>query len=339
MESTLKLLITVQFSPELISQIESVSPHLVVTMIGAKESGDVPEEAWQEADILYTHKALPDPDSAPQLKWIQFHRAGNEMFMEAPILRKPGLVATSMSGASAPQVAEYVLEMILALGHRLSQILAHQSRAEWPAERGEIFQPLELNQSTVGIVGYGSIGRQVAKLLRAFGATVLATKRDAMRPTDGGYIPEGIGDPECDYLQRLYPAEALKSMLKECDYVVVCVPLTKHTRALIGEAQLAVMKQSAFLVDVSRGGVINHADLIPALEDGQIAGAALDVYPEEPLPEDNPLWKMPNVIITPHIAGVSREYDRRAVALFVENLERYLDGRQLLNLIDLQRGY
>ena len=290
-------------------------------------------------EILYTHKVLPEPDQAPELKWVQFHRAGNEMFMEAPILRKPGLVASSMSGASAPQVAEYVLEMILALGHQLPQILAHQSRAEWPAERGEIFQPLELNQSTVGIVGYGSIGRQVAKLLQAFGATVLATKYDAKNPTDSGYIPENIGDPGGDYLQRLYPAQALKSMLKECDYVVVCVPLTKDTQGLIGEAQLAEMKQSAYLVDVSRGGVVNHADLIPALDEGQIAGAALDVYPEEPLPEDNPLWKMPNVILTPHIAGVSREYNSRAAALFAENLKRYLDGEQLLNLIDLQRGY
>jgi len=339
MESTVKVLSTVQFSPDLVAQIEAVSPRLAVTLTEASEPGDVPEETWQEVTILYTHKVLPEPDQAPELKWIQFHRAGNEMFMDAPILRKPGLEAASMSGASAPQVAEYVLEMILALGHKLPQIMEHQNRADWPEERGEIFQAQELNQSTVGIVGYGSIGRQVAKLLRAFGATVLATKQDAMRPTDGGYIPEGIGDPEGDYLQRLYPAEALKSMLKECDYVVVCVPLTKHTRALIGEAQLAVMKQSAYLVDVSRGGVINHADLIPALDEGQIGGAALDVYPEEPLPEDNPLWKMPNVIITPHIAGVSKEYNRRAIALFVENLERYLDGKQLLNLIDLQRGY
>ena len=339
MESTLQVLITVQFEPELINQVEAVSPRLVVTTIEASEADDVPEEAWQEADILYTHKALPDPDSAPQLKWIQFHRAGNEMFMEAPILRKPGLVASSMSGASAPQVAEYVLEMILALGHKLPQIMEHQKRADWSEERGEIFQPMELNQSTVGIIGYGSIGRQVAKLLRAFGATVLATKRDAMRPADGGYSPEGVGDPEGDYLQRLYPAEALKSMLKECDYVVVCVPLTKDTQGLIGEAQLAVMKQPAFLVDVSRGGVINHAELIPALAEGQIAGAALDVYPEEPLPEDNPLWKMPNVILTPHIAGVSQEYNCRAVDLFAENLKRYLDGEQLMNLIDVQRGY
>jgi phosphoglycerate dehydrogenase-like enzyme len=128
-------------------------------------------------------------------------------------------------------------------------------------------------------------------------------------------------------------------MLQECDFVVVCVPLTKETQNLIGEAQLGVMKRSAYLVDVSRGGVINHTALIQALEGKQIAGAALDVYPEEPLDADHPLWKMPNVILTPHIAGVSQEYNSRAVALFVENLERYLKGEKLLNLIDVQRGY
>ena len=339
MESTLKVLITVQFTPEQINQIEAISPRLVATTIEASEPGDVPEDAWQEVDILYTHKALPELGFAPELKWIQFHRAGNESFMDATILRKLGLVASSMSGASAPQVAEYVLEMILALGHRLPQIMEHQKRADWPAERGEIFQPQELNQSTVGIVGYGSIGRQVARLLQAFGATVLATKYDAMHPTDRGYILEGIGDPEGDFLQRLYPAEALKSMLKECDYLVLCVPLTQGTRGLIRDEQLAAMKPTAFLVDVSRGGVTNHADLLTALEEGQIAGAALDVYPEEPLPEENPLWKLPNVILTPHIAGVSREYNNRAAALFAENLKRYLAGKQPLNPIDLQRGY
>jgi phosphoglycerate dehydrogenase-like enzyme len=339
MESSLKVLITVQFAPELVEKIASVSPRLVVTTIEADLPGDVPEENWLETDILYTHKVLPDPDQAPDLKWIQFHRAGNEAFMDAPILRKPGLEAASMSGASAPQVAEYVLEMILALGHRLPQVIEHQKRKDWPQDRGVIFQPKELNQSTVGIVGYGSIGRQAAKLLTAFGARVLATKKDARRPADDGYRHAGVGDPAGDFLQRLYPAEALNSMLKECDFVVVCVPLTDDTQGLIGEQQLEKMNPSAYLVDVSRGGVVKHADLLSALSEGKIGGAALDVYPEEPLPEDSPLWKMPNVILTPHIAGVSREYNSRAVDLFVANLERYLDKKQLLNRIDLQRGY
>jgi phosphoglycerate dehydrogenase-like enzyme len=339
MKSSVRVLITVQFTSELLDQIEAVSSLLVITTLEARKLEGIPREVWQEVEILYTHKIVPTPEMAPNLKWIQFHRAGNERFMGAPILGKPDLITSSMSGASAPQVAEYVLEMILALGHRLPDIIDHQKRAEWPADRGEIFSSVELNQSTVGIVGYGSIGREVARLLQAFGATVLATKYDAKQPADPGYMIDGIGDPEGDYVHRLYPAQALSSMLKECDFVVLCVPLTKDTQGLISLEQLAAMKSTAFLIDVSRGGVINHSDLIVTLQEGQIAGAALDVYPEEPLPEDNPLWKFPNVILTPHIAGMSRYYDQRAVTLFVENLSRYLDGQNPLNLIDLQRGY
>jgi phosphoglycerate dehydrogenase-like enzyme len=339
MTSSIKVLITVQFTSELLDQIKAVSPRLVITSHEAKKLEEISEGEWQEVEILYTHKIVPTLDLAPNLKWIQFHRAGNERFLDAPILRKPDLIASSMSGASAPQVAEHTLEMTLALGHRLPDLIDHQKRAEWPANRGDIFSPVELNQSTIGIVGYGSIGREVARLVHAFGATVLATKCDAKRPADPGYMIEGSGDPEGDHVHRLYPAQALTSMLKECDFVVVCVPLTQATKGLIGIEQLAAMKSNAFLIDVSRGGVINHADLIIALKERQIAGAALDVYPQEPLPKDSPLWKLPNVILTPHVAGVSRCYDQRAVALFVENLNRYLEGKKPLNLIDIQWGY
>lgn len=339
MESSLKVLITVEFSPELVSEIEAVSPRLEVKTVAAKTPEEVAEQDWLEVEILYTHKVLPSPDLVPNLRWIQFHRAGNEAFMDEPVLRKPDLIASTMSGASAPQVAEYVLEMCLALGHRLPEIIEYQQRAEWPAERGGIFSPLELNQSTVGVVGYGSIGREVARLLQAFGATVLATKFNVMDPSDPGYRIDGSGDPQGDFVHRLYPAQALNSMLKECDFAVVCVPLTPITKDLIGVKQLAAMKPTAFLIDISRGGVTNHEDLLLALEEGGIAGAALDVYPDEPLPEDDPLWKSPNLILTPHIAGVSRDYNQRAVTLFIENLNRYLDGKKPFNLIDLERGY
>lgn len=339
MNSPIKVLITVQFPPDLLNRIEAVSPRLEITSLAAGKSEEVPEEAWQDIEVLYTHKVLPEPDQTPTLNWIQFHRAGNERMLDAPILGNPNLVATSMSGASAPQVAEYVLEMLLAFGHHLPKVIDHQRGTIWPEDRGQRFSPQELNQSTVGIVGYGSIGREVARLLHAFGANVLATKFDARHTIDTGYMVNDSGDPGGDLVHRLYPAQAVGSMLKESDFVVVCVPLTRGTSNLIAAKQLAVMKPTAFLVDVSRGGVINHDDLIAALQEENIAGAALDVFPEEPLPADSPLWGLPNVILTPHIAGVSPHYNQRAVTLFVENLNRYLDGQLLLNQIDLQRGY
>jgi phosphoglycerate dehydrogenase-like enzyme len=222
--------------------------------------------------------------------------------------------------------------MMLSLGHHLLEIGAYQRRSEWAADRWERFNPLELRSSTVGIVGYGSAGRQIARLLHTFGARVLATKRDAMHPEDTGYTPEGLGDPNGDLAHRLYPPQAIRSMLKECDFVVVTVPLSSQTRGLIGAEELAALKPSAYIIDISRGGVVDPTALTNALRDHKIAGAALDVYAEEPLP-------LPNVILTPHIAGYSPHYDDRASSLFAENLQRYLSGLPLYNLINVERGY
>jgi phosphoglycerate dehydrogenase-like enzyme len=229
--------------------------------------------------------------------------------------------------------------MCLALGHRLPDLAVCQSRAEWPADRLDRFSPLELRGSTVGIVGYGSIGRQIARLLHEFGATTLATKRDAMHPQDNGYIPEGQGDPGGDFVQRLYPSQALHSMLKDCDFVVITLPITPVTRGCFGAVELAAMKPGAYLVNIARGEIVDQLALLEALRGHKIAGAALDVFTEEPLPPDDPLWKLPNVIITPHISGVSSHYDERAVDLFSENLQRYLAGLPLYNRFNLEQGY
>jgi phosphoglycerate dehydrogenase-like enzyme len=196
-----------------------------------------------------------------------------------------------------------------------------------------------LHGSTVGIVGYGSIGREVARLLQPFNATILAAKWNAMRIKDSGYHQPGLGDPDGEFPHRIYPFQALKAMLAECDFVVIAVPLTPDTQSLIGAEELAAMKSTAFIVDVSRGGVIDHIALIRALKDKKIAGAALDVFPEEPLPQDSPLWKFPNTILSPHISGNSPHYHQRAVALFAENLSRYLAGEPLYNQLDVTRGY
>jgi phosphoglycerate dehydrogenase-like enzyme len=229
--------------------------------------------------------------------------------------------------------------MLLALGRHLPALSVYQKKAEWPKDRWERFKPYELRTSTVGILGYGSIGRQVACLLRQFGATVLATKFDAMHPADGGYAPDGIGDPQGNLVHRLYPSQALKSMLKDCDFIVVTLPLTSQTRGLVDAQALAACKPGAYLVDISRGGIVDHVALVKALNEHRLAGAALDVFPEEPLPKKSPLWEMSNVIVTPHIAGISAHYDERAMALFGENLSRYIADLPLLNIFDPQKGY
>ncbi len=339
MPEPIEVLMTVPMPDELISQVKEISNRLKITVLRARRAEEVPADVWARTEILYTDRVLPSPEQAPKLRWIQLHYAGLDHVSAAPILQKPDIVVTTLSGVASSQIAEYALMMILALGHHLPDLLNNQRKSEWPEDRWDRFSPVELRGSIVGIVGYGSIGRQIARLLQDFGATVLATKRNAMHPEDTGFTLEGQGDPGGDLVNRLYPSQALRSMLKECDFVVVTLPLTGETLHIIGAGELESLKPSAYLVNISRGGVIDQNALINALKEHKFAGAALDVFTEEPLPPDNPLWKMPNVMITPHISGNTRFYDERAVLLFTENLQRYLAGLPLYNRFDPQKGY
>ncbi len=189
------------------------------------------------------------------------------------------------------------------------------------------------------MVGYGSIGREIARLLVPFNVKILACKKNVMETRDNGYIIEGLGDPAGYLFTRLYPYQAIKSMMKECDFVVVTVPRTKETHHLIAEEELAVLKPTSFIIDVSRGGIIKNAALKTALQEKKIAGAALDVFEQEPLPKDSSLWDTQNLIISPHIAGVSFQYNERAVDLIIENLKRYLSKKTLFNTFDPELGY
>ncbi len=339
MNNIIEVLITLSFPETLLTTLREVSPRLHINLQAARKAEDIPADVWARSEVLYTDRILPAPEQVPNLRWIQFHLAGIEHALEHPLLHKAEIAVTTLSGAAAPQMAEFVVMMMLALGHRVPDLATNQTKTEWPRDKWERFSPRELRGSTIGIVGYGSVGRQVARLLQPFGATILAAKRDAMHPADDDYAPEGIGDPSGEFFKRLYPTQAVRAMLKECDFVVVTVPLTPATRGLIGVEEIDALKPGAFLVDISRGGVVDHAALVRALQDRKLGGAALDVFPEEPLPPASPLWKMPNVIITPHISGDSPHYNERAAALFAENLNRYLAGLPLYNRYDPERGY
>lgn len=339
MAAPIEVLITVEFNESQIQRLRDISPRLKITLQPARKGEEVPPEKWEHTEILYTGRALPKPGQAPDLRWIQFHFAGIETLVDPALASNPEVTLTTLSGAAAGQMAEHAVMMMLALGHYLPEHLSNQAKSEWPRDRYERLAPHELRGSTVGIIGYGSIGRQVARLLQPFGASILAAKRDIRHPEDSGYMPDGMGDPGGDLFDRLYPIQALKAMLPDCDYIVVTVPLTTQTRGLIGAAELAVCKPAAYLVDISRGGVVDQAALAQALQEKKLAGASLDVFPEEPLPPASPIWKMANAIITPHISGSSREYNERALSLFSENLNRYLLGLPLYNRYDPERGY
>jgi phosphoglycerate dehydrogenase-like enzyme len=339
MNRKINVLVTVPFPEKLQDTMNAVSSRLSVSMHKARSANDIPSDVWEQTHVLYSGGILPSPEQAPNLKWVQFHFAGVDRVVNEPILQRKDLLITTLSGTHVPQMGEYVLMMMLSLGHKLPGLLGLKKKSDWPNDRYDRFAPQELRGSTVGLVGYGSIGREVARLLQPFDVTVLATKWNAMQVQDPGYVPSGLGDPEGNYPRRIYPFQALKSMLAECDFVVVAVPLTEKTQGMIGAEEFAAMKETAYLVDVSRGGVIDHIALIRALKDKKIGGVALDVFPEEPLPQDSPLWKFSNVIITPHIAGNSPQYNQRAAALFIDNLNRYLSGEPLYNQFDVERGY
>lgn len=336
----INVLVTVEFTPEQLAGLQALSRSVNLRSRPLAQGQQLPDAEWADVDVAYTFRSLPTPEQAPRLRWVQFHLAGVEEHLDAPILHRSDVQATTLSGANAPQVAEHALSLMLALGHHVPNMLADQSQRKWPARRSEIYQPSELLGATVGIVGYGSIGQRLARLLQSFGVTILASKRallNEQRKDD--FQVDGQGDPEATLPRRLYPGQGLRTMFKDCDYVVVTVPLTGDTRGLIGAKQLAGLKPSAYLVDVSRGGVVDHDALLTALQKKQLAGAALDVFPDEPLAADSPLWEQPNVIISPHVAGLSPHYVERAYVLFKENLRRYVSGEELLNKIDLERGY
>jgi len=336
---SVEVLVTVQFPEKLVNQLSAISPKINLTAFPAQKASEIPAELWARTEVLYTGHVLPEPEQVPSLRWIQFHFAGIDRYINEPILQKDGLQITTLSGAAAPQMAEHVLAMMLALGRKLPALLANQKKSEWPKDRFERFSPFEVNGKTIGIIGYGSIGRQIARLLQPFGVTILATKRNGFDPRDEGYVAEGIGDPQGDFVHRLYPPQALRSMIKECNFIIVTVPMTPETNNLVNAAVFDILKPGAYLIDVSRGGVVNHNDLVDALKNNKLAGAALDVFPEEPLPRSSALWQNPNVIITPHLSGGSESYNERAAALFSENMLRYLSTLQLYNLFDRKRGY
>lgn len=279
------------------------------------------EEVLPEAQVLFTIR-LPDDllRKAPRLRWIHFATAGVERAAEAGLLASD-IIFTTSSGIHATSIGEHVMACLIIFAHHFLRAWRQQREHVWKR-----YENVELRDKTLGIVGYGHLGQEVARLALAFGVKVVATKARVSSDLAAGPV-------------EILPATRLNDLLARSDYVVITVPLTPETERLIGEKELRAMKPTAILVNVSRGRVIDEAALIRALQERWIAGAALDVFEKEPLPPDNPLWDMENVVITPHIAGSHERYNERATALFCENLRRYLAGQPLLNVVDKERGY
>ncbi|NDJ55037.1 MAG: D-2-hydroxyacid dehydrogenase [Chloroflexi bacterium] len=337
----INVLVTYHFAPPQIEQMANISSRLNIIQREAKVFEDL-ADVVDQVDVMYVWRShlLPQPEQSDQLQWVQLHSAGFDHLLEHPLFSETGIMFTTTSGVHATPIAEYTLAQMLAFAQRLPSMLEDKARKQWSDERYLRFMPRELRGSTLGLVGYGSIGREIARLAQAFGMRILAVKRDLRNLTLKRYSPgTHIGDPDGSIPDRIYPTEALHSFLAECDFVVITVPLTADTYHLMDEQAFAAMRSDAVLINISRGKVVDEVALIDALKNEQIGGAALDVFEHEPLDTENPLWTQPQVILSPHISGITPQYAERAAAIFIENLERYVRGEPLINLVDRESQY
>lgn len=339
-QKTIEITSLIKLSDTQIATIKGGNENIQIATYPRGSAHQIPAEQWEKTEVLLTSgDFLPTRDMAPNLKWIQMTFAGVDPILDQPIIYDEAIQLTSASGVMVSQMGEYVLMAILMLGHKMPAILEAQQKNEWISNKSGMIIPKELRGSTVGIVGYGSIGREVARVLYPFGVKVLAAKADLSKLEDTGYVPEGLGDPKGDYFHRLYPIDALLGMLPECDFVVLTAPLTESTRNMFSTEAFNAMKPEAYFINVSRGGLVDEAALITALRNKKIAGAMLDVFVEEPLPSKSPLWRQPNLLITPHVSAISPNLLDDVLTLFAVNLKRYEQDLPLYNLIDTRKGY
>ena len=338
MSESERVLVTVaiDFSDEILTELRELSPRLQIE----RHFPHVSHEVISRTEVLYTTGYFPEPEQAPKLRWIQVNSAGVNHALDYSIVQAEDIIVTTTSGIHASNMAHYCLMTMLMFNYNMRQAFELQRRAEWPAEPHGIFSPVDMDMQTVGIVGYGSIGRELARICSAIGMTVLATKRDISSTEElNAFAMPDLGDPSGDIPDRIYPADTVTSMAKDCDYLVITVPHTEETEHLVDDDVFRAMKESAVLVNVSRGAVVDEKALITALSAEVIAGAALDVFEEEPLPSTSPLWNLDNVIITPHFSGFTRDYHKKAALVFKENLRRYLENVPLLNQLNRAKGY
>ncbi|HKF52640.1 MAG TPA: D-2-hydroxyacid dehydrogenase [Candidatus Acidoferrales bacterium] len=264
--------------------------------------------------------------SAKKLKWIHSTAAGVGQLMY-PELRQSGIVLTNARGIHSAPMAEHILGMLIAMSRRFPDAFRFQRQAHWAQQEIWDARPFELKGKTLLIVGFGSIGHALARIIQPIGMRIWGVTRSG-RVSDDGKLAE-----------RILPAAELHAALPQADFVLLAAPETPDTQRMIGEKELASMKRSAYLLNVARGTLVDQNALIAALRAHTIAGAALDVTEDEPLPSENPLWKLDNVFITPHVSAATDLLWQRQQELLLENLERWFDGRELLNRVDLQRGY
>lgn len=275
---------------------------------------------------------------AKQLRWFQQWSAGADWLLEHPEVRDLDFMLTSASGVHATPISEHIFAFLLAFARNLPQAWQAQQDHLWMQEveeagakqsmdiatysRRDVF---ELAGKSMLLIGLGEIGERTAQIATALGMGVIGLRHDPDQETRG--VSQMVGPDE------------LLTTLPHADVVVSTVPLTAETHHMLDQTAFDAMKEGTYLINIGRGGTINQDALVAALQRGKLAGAGLDVFEEEPLPADSPLWDMANVLITPHSSGATPHYDERAFAIFLDNLKRYQAGEELRNVVDKTQGY
>src|SRR2546428_1431950 len=301
----LNVLVTMPFGEARLDRLRAVSPDLRV-------SAADPERAdYTRTEVLYAGSPPRDLTRAPQLKWVQVHMAGVNALHDHPLYAMSRIPITTTSGVHAATIAEYALTVILALAHRVPRMVEWRGQGVWPPDeqRWPLFVPTELRGATLGIIGYGSIGRELARMATsALGMRVVALKRDPSRRADPDYCPPGTGDPEGGLPEAWLGPHELPALLQRSDVVVMAAPLTPETRGMIGAAELTRMKPSAYFINVGRGASVDEAALARAVRERRIAGAAVDVFAQEPPAAGHPLYALDDVIVSAHVSGLLPRY-------------------------------
>lgn len=289
---------------------------------------DAQKQHWAgllgEADILFDFdraNAADLPRLAPRLRWVQATSSGIGEFLRRTGLDRSSILFTTAAGVHSRPLTEFVMLGLLHFFRGIPHLTAMKARRHW-----ERYTVEGLEGKRVLIVGLGQVGRETARQCAAFGMDVWGTRR-----SPGGDLPEGV--------TRWVSQSHLREALPEVDALVLSCPLTEETRGLIGAAEIAALKPGSVIVNIARGLVIDEPAMIAALASGHIRGAALDVFATEPLPRDNPLWDMPNVIVSPHSASTVNAENRRIVDLFLDNLQRFREGQPMRNQFEAARGY
>jgi len=323
-----------------VAALERDYPDLDVTRARSKEEL---RESMPRAEILF---AWAPGDAAmaaaTRLRWLHAPAAGVGAYLTPSLLARE-VVVTNSRGVHAVPIAEHVMGMLVALARRFRDSVVEQTTTGMEREKWWIGSaiPAELHGKTLGLFGYGAIGREVARRALAFGMRVLALRRHPERGAE--WDPDllrALGLPaEEPHVEATFGPADLGTLLGESDAVVVSAALTPETEGILDEAAFSRIKRGAWLVNVARGKIVREAALVGALRAGRLAGAALDVFETEPLPRESALYTLGNVILTPHVSGLSNAFWPRAIALFRENLARDARGLPLLNRVDVTRGY